>query len=85
MRSLTTTGNVVTAYTASPVRAFLVETDCFKASGTLVPEGIVSWLASLVKADWAAAKPQARSIKTAVRITLFCIIDSPQHRPDEER
>ena len=46
MRSFSTNGNAVSAYTGSPSRAFLVEMACLSSSGTLVPAGMTTALGS---------------------------------------
>src|SRR5450631_2623851 len=42
MRSFITNGNAVSAYTASPSLAFLVEMACFSSNGILLPAGITA-------------------------------------------
>src|SRR5579872_5037899 len=46
MRSFITKGNAVSAYTASPSRAFLVEIACLSERGTFDPAGISQPFAS---------------------------------------
>src|SRR5579872_2691308 len=46
MRSFITNGNDVSAYTASPSRAFLVEIACLSERGTFEPDGMTQPFAS---------------------------------------
>src|SRR5260370_26037265 len=62
MRSFSTKGNAVSAYTASPSRAFLVEIACFSSRGILDPAGMTAALASCEAAVAAAGCATAGSV-----------------------
>src|SRR5215472_11085751 len=80
MRSFSTYGNVVSAYTGSPSRAFLVEIACFRLSGILVPAGITTECDSA--ADFSEIEGLAVCGPTGEISGLFTVSTCPQAIPD---
>src|SRR5271167_2854344 len=71
-RLLMTNGNAVSAYTASPSRAFLVEIACFSNKGILVPAGIVIAFGSEAAAGAGFAAAPAAGAELAAGGSGFC-------------
>ena len=66
MRSFTTKGNAVEAYTGSPSRAFLVEIACARDNGIFVPAGITATFGSGSSASDAPAGAAVNSFPCAL-------------------
>src|SRR6516225_5634991 len=76
IRSLSTYGNAVSAYTGSPSRAFLVEIACFKRSGTFVPAGIIALCGSGASATEVPAGAEVTAFLSFWGAVAGCVEES---------